>query len=243
MKTKAERTKSLVSRDENPYRILQSQLKYIYRKNQIDEYKRQILEKPYRELSFVLPIRGLNGNTKVLNGHAIVHRSPKKCVLGGIIFDPEASLYWVKAKALGVHLQARLLRMPFEPLLVGIEYQQDFLSSVEQEKLEDNLRESIVSCLDSNKRLLRVKPFRAGDISGSYLYIRCLAKLLELIQAYKYPNKERVRITTDLGDDLINGIRKYLPEDKFAVLPKNDGYSQLVDVFILIEEKVSILNA
>src|SRR6056297_3006287 len=104
MKTKGERKKSVLPRDENPYRILQSQLKYICRKNQIDEYQRQVLEKPYRELSCVLPIKGLNGGTKVLSGHAIVHRGPKKRILGGIIFDPGVYLDWLKAKALGVHL-------------------------------------------------------------------------------------------------------------------------------------------
>ncbi|MCC6466427.1 MAG: glutamate dehydrogenase [Planctomycetes bacterium] len=104
------------------------------RLNMADE-TRQILKKPFREVTVSVPVRMDNGKINVYTGFRVQHNGARGPWKGGIRYHPEVDLNEVRALASLMTWKTALVDVPFGGAKGGVGCDPTTMSSLEMERL------------------------------------------------------------------------------------------------------------
>lgn len=134
-----------------------------------------------------------------------------------------------------MYLQARLLELPFETSLVGINCDKGFLSSKSAADLKNSVRSVIASGFCSKKTDLELTLLDRfnGLADGQSIFCECLSQLIIECKKYLLRQDEKAEITADNNDKFANRILNKLPEQDFKISPVNEGLDRTQDILLL----------
>ena len=117
----------------------------------LDSGVREIICKPWRELTVYLPVRMDNGEVRVFTGHRIQHNGARGPYKGGIRYHPTARLSEVRAMASLMTWKNALLDIPFGGAKGGIECDPRHLSATELNRLTRRYTISVEHLIGENR--------------------------------------------------------------------------------------------
>jgi len=220
-----------------PYEVIKSQLSYFYREGGINKAQKELLENPQVVFSFVIPAKNNSGDSSrerdtTTKGFLVKHGRTRESFVRGIIFDPEITEEKLKASALSGHLQARLAGIPFEPLVLGIKSQREYLTINAMSQIENHLKKIAVSPFGNFENRL---PVSTNNISsnGFSFSDHFFSELLTEIKKLEFPGKNKISVSSSEASSFTDKVFKLLAEKNFKILPPKDKSTAFRDVLIL----------
>lgn len=119
----------------NPYKIVQNEIRYACQKLALNESVFEVLKEPERVLMVSIPVKMDDGSTKIFTGFRAHHNTVMGPAKGGFRFHPEVSMDEVKALSAWMTFKCSVVGIPYGGAKGGVICDPSELSDTEMEKL------------------------------------------------------------------------------------------------------------
>ena len=119
----------------NPYHIAQEQFDKAADKLNLEDWIRDVIKTPDRNISVDFPVRMDNGSIKMFAGYRVQHNNSRGPYKGGIRYSPEVNLDEIRALASWMTWKTALVDVPFGGAKGGVICEPNKMSKGELERL------------------------------------------------------------------------------------------------------------
>ena len=179
--TVSEEERAGESIEDNPFAIAERQLRKAARYLELDDSCYQMLSTPMRELSFTIPVKLDEGDTKVFRGFRVQYNDALGPTKGGIRFHPDETIDTVRALAAWMTWKTSLLELPYGGGKGGVICDPEKMSDDELERLSRGYIRALTDFIGPDRDI------PAPDVNTNARTTACMMDEFSKLKGYNAP--------------------------------------------------------